>query len=406
MRLPVALVGLPLALLLGCLEPTPEPVAEVGPSPTQGPPTPGPPTPGPPTPGPPAGNAPPGLPPVDPRLPTPTYEGDVVPEPSFPAAEADADGMVAIAAGWVQLGPKRVNRVPGVEISMMRPGPPPDAPGGLAPGAQPDADPSVRGTGAGGAAPGVTPFAQLQAGGPATPWSSRGGQQLEPRRAWVAAFRMDRTEVTRAAYKRFLDATGYRPPHVDEAWAEDGPWNWSGTDFPEGTGDHPVVLASWYDATEYCAWAGKRLPTEAEWQLAALGPVDAGRIFPWGDVYGEQRMNHGRMEEPNFDEVDGFLYTSPVGSFPGGRSQDGLEDVFGNAWEFTADRRVDDWALYQGQPRDGGWAELRSQGPGLYVAVRGGSYFFDARPNPGGERNHFLPELRRKTSGFRCAAAL
>ena len=64
---------------------------------------------------------------------------------------------------------------------------------------------------------------------------------------------MDLTEVTRKDYKEFLEATGYRPPFIAEEWAEDG-WNWNGTDYPEGTADHPVVMVSWYDAQEYCIW--------------------------------------------------------------------------------------------------------------------------------------------------------
>ena len=344
-----------------------------------------------------------GLRPHDPNLPTPTLEEDLDPEPAFPAVAPDARGMVPVSAGWVELGPRRINVVPGTTLPASSPGGSPPAPG-AAPGGQADADPGARaGRGVGGVA-GVVAQDQLRGGGAVVPWRSTGGQQLEARRVWVAAFRMDRTEVTRAEYQRFVLATGYRPPHVDEDWAREGPYAWEGTAFPEGTGDHPVVLVSWYDAEEYCAWAGKRLPTEAEWQLAALGPVEAARIFPWGDAYGGARFNHGRMEEPNYDDSDGFELTSPVGSFPAGRSEAGLEDAFGNAWEFTSDQRVDGWELVEAEAVDGGWRDLRAPGPGLYVAVRGGSFFFDARPDPGGERNQFLPEVRRKTSGLRCAA--
>jgi formylglycine-generating enzyme required for sulfatase activity len=238
------------------------------------------------------------------------------------------------------------------------------------------------------------------------PWRASDGLGLAPRRVRVPAFRIDRTEVTRAQYQAFLQATGYRPPHVDEPWAHQDGWNWKGTDYLAGTGDHPVVLVSWYDAAEYCAWAGKRLPTEAEWQLAALGPAERARVFPWGDDYGELRLNHGRMAEPNYDDIDGYLLTSPVGAFPSGRSETGMEDAFGNAWEFTADVRVDTWELYAGALDGEVRVAATAPMPGLYVAVRGGAYFFDLRPNPAGERNQFLPELRRKTSGFRCAADL
>ena len=232
-----------------------------------------------------------------------------------------------------------------------------------------------------------------------------GGQRLQPVPVSVSSFWIDLTEVTRQQYQAFLVETGYRPPFVAEDWANEDGWNWSGTDYPSGTGDHPVVLTSWYDAVEYCTWAGKRLPTESEWQLAALG--DDGRSFPWGNDYSGDLLNHGKMDAPNFDDSDGFEYTSPVDAFPAGRSPYGLYDAFGNAWEFTADHRRDDWSMYtdsagRAVTRQGG-ADITAPGPGLYVAVRGGAYFFDLRPNPGGERNEFLPEVRRKTSGFRCA---
>lgn len=334
-----------------------------------------------------------------------------VEQPPAPVPEpAVVEGMVAIPGGEVLLGPR--HRPAGG--ALPPPMPPPGGAGAPGPGGPPAPPAGVAADhGAGGAQrapggpppiqPGVMPTDLVHLSGPPVLYRSAGGQQLEPKRVRVAPFRLDRTEVTRAAYREFLEATGYRPPYVDEDWARDG-WNWEDTGFPDGTGEHPVVLVSWYDAEEYCLWRGKRLPTEAEWQLAALGPESEGRSFPWGSDYDGRRLNHGKMEEPNFDDRDGFLYTSPVGSFPSGRSPYGLEDMFGNAWEFTADARVDGWSLYRYTEDAGVLVGAWAPGPALYVAVRGGSYFFDLEPNPGGERNEFLPELRRKSSGFRCAS--
>ena len=221
------------------------------------------------------------------------------------------------------------------------------------------------------------------------------------RDARISSFWIDRTEVTRTAYQRFLDATDYRPPSVEEPWADDG-WTWKDGRFPPGTGDHPVVLVSWYDAREYCAWMGKRLPTEAEWQLAALGPASATRMYPWGQQYDASRLNHGRNQQPNFDDSDGWERTSPVGSFPQGATVAGLQDMYGNAWEWTRDIRAEHWDDYQGHG-PAGLQDPHSPAPGLYAAVRGGSYFFDVSMTTVGERNAFLTEIRRKTSGFRCA---
>lgn len=340
----------------------------------------------------------------------------------------EVDGMVQVGGGIVNLGPRRVDPVSTTDGTGGQPGHPPPSGSGHRPGGPPGPPPSG-GLGPPGPPPGSAPDMGLRpgapgaggqgraAGGPpvvspgmipspdqADPslFTSHGGQQLKTRVVRVKPFWIDRTEVTRIAYQTFLVATGYRPPHVAETWADDG-WNWTGTDYPDGTGEHPVVLASFYDAQAYCGWAGKRLPTEPEWQMAALGSAGDNRIFPWGDTYDGAKFNHGKMMEPNFDDSDGYLTTSPVGAYPAGRSPFGLEDAFGNAWEFTSDYRVDGWELMDFRDGGQGLEDVRSPGPGLYVAVRGGAYFFDLRPNPAGERNHFLPELRRKTSGFRCA---
>lgn len=240
---------------------------------------------------------------------------------------------------------------------------------------------------------------------PATPWRSRGGLGLTPRMASVTPFLIDKTEVTQAAYAQFLDGTGYRLPHVAESWADDG-WNWNATIVDKDKSLHPVTMVSFHDAHAYCRWRGKRLPTEAEWQLAALGSAQDRRTFPWGDRYQGDRVNHGRMESPNFDGSDGYDRTAPVGSFSSGNSIYGLEDSFGNAWEYTSDLRVGDWswARHDGFDAQGAMVNARVPGPGLRVAVRGGSFYFDFEPHPGGEWSAFVPESRRKSAGFRCAA--
>ena len=239
----------------------------------------------------------------------------------------------------------------------------------------------------------------------AAPWISLGGHGLQPRSVSVDEFVIDRTEVTRLAYKKFLESTGYRIPYVAEAWANDG-WNWTSLDEELERPEHPVVLVNYYDALAFCEWRSMRLPTEAEWQLAALGPSYERRVYPWGSRYDDAALNHGRMQEPNFDDSDGHARTAPVGSYPAGRSPYGLEDVFGNAWEFTSDFRMDDWrwAEHDGYAPQSAIVNSRFPGPGLRVAVRGGSFYFDFRPNPGGEWASFSPEVRRKSAGFRCAA--
>lgn len=312
--------------------------------------------------------------------------------------------MVHIPAATVRHGMKA-----GAKFVIGPPGPPP---GGRAPG------PPI-GTG-----PGASPAPPAGAPPPhAAPTSGASGSlpdlgassgtrhgitkadpdPLEAREVDIGDFWIDITETTQAEYARFIAATGYRPPFVDEPWAADG-WSWTSGEAPAATADHPVILVNWYDATAYCTWAGKRLPTEPEWQLAVLGPATDERNYPWGEKVGEGHYNHGRMTDPNYDDSDGFARTSPVTAFPSGRSWSGLYDGFGNAWEWTADWRVQDWAKVSGGSNFGRLVDPHTEGLELYAAVRGGAFFFDLGPNPAGERNAFVAELRRKSSGFRCAA--
>jgi formylglycine-generating enzyme required for sulfatase activity len=331
------------------------------------------------------------------------------------------DGMVQIPSGIVQLGPRQVPPIKGYKPDLNPMGITPNAGKGKsnrAPGAPPapgtppgSENPPKNGNphGVGHVRPGSgvpstppnMPGSKAKFVGEEKPWTANPGNQMKGKKVRVSSFWIDLTEVTREAYKVFLEQTGYRPPFISEEWATDG-WNWNGTDYPPGTGEPPVIMVNWYDATEYCAWLGKRLPTEAEWQMAALGDVNDGRNYPWGKDYHHDIHNHGQIIAPNFDDSDGYLTTSPVGSFPNGNSPFGLQDIFGNAWEFTADARRASWQYYQngtGNPP----TDTTALPPSLYIAVRGGSYFFDLRPHPAGERNEFLTEIRRKTSGFRCA---
>lgn len=229
-----------------------------------------------------------------------------------------------------------------------------------------------------------------------------GTRPLESRPVTVSGFWIDRHEVTRAEYAAFLQATGYRPPHVAEAWAA-GEFNWTGPTPPPGTDDHPVVLTSWYDAREYCRWRGARLPTDAEWELAAHGPASSRRPYPWGAAWEPGRMNGGQLDpSSSCDASDGWWTTAPVGTFPAGRTPEGVEDLFGNAWEWTADLRARTWD----DVRFADPAAARDPLPallGLSAAVRGFSYFSDPRPNPSMEQATFATELRRKTAGLRCA---
>jgi formylglycine-generating enzyme required for sulfatase activity len=144
---------------------------------------------------------------------------------------------------------------------------------------------------------------------------------------YLPPFWIDKTPVTQAEYKRFLDANPeHRVPHRTEGWAK--PYNWEKTRrmYPSGKAAHPVVLVSWHDAVAYAAWSGKQLPTEHEWEKAARGTD--GRQYPWGD---EWRDKHANTRETGIGD------TSPVGQFsPQGDSPYGCVDMSGNVLEWTS----------------------------------------------------------------------
>jgi formylglycine-generating enzyme required for sulfatase activity len=195
------------------------------------------------------------------------------------------------------------------------------------------------------------------------------------------SYDIDRYEVTNLQYKRFIDATHRRAPQ-----------HFTGRDFPAGKADHPVTFVTWYDARDYCAWAGKRLPSEAEWEKAARGAE--GRIFPWGDEFDIRKANTpvrwGRIG------VEGD--TTPVGAFPEGASPYGLMDMSGNVWEWT-----DSW--YTAYPGNHDRSENYGE---IYKVLRGGSWwdcsFYRCGISaPSYNRSFFNARVKNASFGFRCA---
>ena len=156
---------------------------------------------------------------------------------------------------------------------------------------------------------------------------------------YLDAFEIDQFEVTNIQYQRFIVETGIIPPRY-----------WSGQDYPEGQDIFPVVGIRWKDAEAYCTWAGKRLPTEAEWEKSCRG--DHGSIYPWGNIphpeYGNVGIPPDGPTPEMWEEAWNYLVLSPnqektpmikpIGSYPAGTSPYGLLDLVGNASEWTADR--------------------------------------------------------------------
>jgi serine/threonine-protein kinase len=199
------------------------------------------------------------------------------------------------------------------------------------------------------------------------------------------SFLIDQTEVTNGQYALCVADGACEEP----AYADDPAYNGD---------DYPVVGVSWYDAEDYCAWAGGRLPTEAEWEYAARG--SEGPIFPWGDEFDGTRLNfcdaHCSYDHRNLDWDDGYEWTSPVRSYENGASWAQALDMAGNAWEWIADWYGEDY--YSISPTN------NPTGPegGEHRVVRGGSWVTLATSMRAAHRGRDNPADPSEFVGFRC----
>lgn len=227
------------------------------------------------------------------------------------------------------------------------------------------------------------------AGGTFIMGANQGDSTYQPKhQVKVAEFYMDRWPITNAEYKKFVDATNHPIPNYSVSWCETSAYNWNPDTrmYPEGKADHPVVLVTWNDAMAYAAWAGKRLPTEAEWECAARGLT--GRRYPWGDDF---EADHCNCKEA------GLGQTSPIGYFsPNGDTPEGVIDMVGNVWEWTN-------TLFRGYPYDPDDGRESRDAAGFRV-LRGASWVNDANVA------HALSRLDGdfqfyNNVGFRCAVS-
>ena len=197
-------------------------------------------------------------------------------------------------------------------------------------------------------------------------------------------FWLDRTEVTNGQYQQCAAAGACEPPEERAGYPNPSPYGFDVFD------DYPVVWVDWYQATDYCAWAGKRLPTEAEWEYAARGGL-AGKRYPWGDTLSGTDANYYDSGDPWDND------TSPVGYYaPNGY---GLYDMAGNVFEWVNDRYQSDY--YTVSPPN----DPPGPGSGADRVFRGGAWNADLYLNWLRVANRFFgtPDYEHPAFGFRCA---
>jgi formylglycine-generating enzyme required for sulfatase activity len=248
----------------------------------------------------------------------------------------------------------------------------------------------------------------------------------------ISPFYIDAATVTNSQFAEFIKETGYKTEAEKFGWSfvfrfflspweaakvsqvvQGTPW-WAPVEgaywlHPEGPDsniddrmDHPALHVSWNDAIAYCKWAGKRLPTEAEWEYAARGGLEQ-KIYPWGDELtpgGEHRCNiwQGTFPEHN-TKRDGYVGTAPAKSFP--PNGYGIYNVSGNVWEWT-----NDWfgkQYYSESPRK----DPKGPASGTNRVMRGGSYLCHksyCNRYRVAARSSNTPDSSTGNMGFRCAA--
>jgi formylglycine-generating enzyme required for sulfatase activity len=231
------------------------------------------------------------------------------------------------------------------------------------------------------------------------------GDELPVHTVELDEFYMDVHEVTVGQFREFVNQSGYsydfnRADERGRTVAKHSPAD-----------NYPMVFVNWIDATAYAKWAGKRLPTEAEWEYAARGGLK-GKRYPWGsgdptgkecnfaDTNADAFLRGIDPDWADLDVDDGHAFTAPVGSFAANGY--GLYDMAGNVQEWCADWHGSDY--YSESPASNPTGPASS--PNDERVLRGGSWTSNTDYLRVDNRYHFLPKSRKSTRGFRCVSGL
>jgi formylglycine-generating enzyme len=205
-------------------------------------------------------------------------------------------------------------------------------------------------------------------------------------RVTVSAFDLDRYEVSVRKYSACVRAGVCRSPGFRAGDAR--------FDQPS----YPITYVAWEDSAAYCAFAGGRLPTEAEWEFAARG--SSSRIYPWGNVYNARICNHGSFSSDEGDARDGFQGLAPIDALPEGQSPEHVFNLAGNVAEWVSDFYATDAEGFGYSSQDA--TDPKGPDSGVSHVIRGGS-FEDGAPWMRAASRHFMSLTSASSVGFRCA---
>jgi len=215
------------------------------------------------------------------------------------------------------------------------------------------------------------------------PWYADESPQTK---IFLQGFYIDQFEVTNDRYKIYVDDTGAIPPG-----------NWADNNYPKGQDKHPVIWVTWFDAANFCEWAGKRLPSEKQWERVARGTE--GSTYPWSNTFD---INSANLAQATGKKTK----LAPVGSFPKGANPEGVHDLIGNVWEWVND----DYAPYKGNTYNNeyynaGLKVIRGHSASDIGHFPGPMYLAALEKfSRGGYRQYASPDEPAPDVGFRCVS--